>query len=373
MLLIRLIIVGVILLSVRLGHCQVDSFVMVGHIKGVKKGNVQIWKPKSDSTFYLTHDQAPIINGKFTIKGFLKFPRQTALVVFDEGNVVLETQWFYIDPGNQQLQIDSSNNQVKLISTAKTFQEYVQDFKPMADSLRQMRRHIEKLIDRYSSSAQQGQLDSLNRLEQVLRVKKDIFLIEYIMKNPKSYVGVTELSASIDAMHYFSFYEMAYSFLDEQLKQSPVGQETLKKIRLVKQLSEGLKFPSFEMLDSNKHPISLYQKQLTKFTLVDFWFHSCGSCIAQFPDFKKVYEKFNHKGFEIVGITIDKERYEQEWKKAIEKYQLPWPQYWDVNGDNCLKYRIDEFPANFLLNDKGEIIARNIDLKALNVFLNKNL
>lgn len=184
---------------------------------------------------------------------------------------------------------------------------------------------------------------------------------------------MAKLSESIDAIHYSSFHEVAFSFLDEELKQTPQGQETLAKINFVKQLNQGLKFPSFKILDINKRATSLYETKLNKFTLVDFWFHNCGYCIAQIPDLKKVYNKFNNKGFEIIGITVDNERYELDWKKTIEKYEIPWTQYWDVNGINCRKYLINMFPTNFLLNEKGEIIAKNIEMEALNDFLNKNL
>jgi hypothetical protein len=78
-------------------------------------------------------------------------------------------------------------------------------------------------------------------------------------------------------------YEMAYSFLSEELKQSNEGQETLKKINLVKQLDEGLKFPPFEVLNINKQAMSLSQIKLKKFTRVDFWFQHLWTKIILYP------------------------------------------------------------------------------------------
>jgi peroxiredoxin len=373
MFLIRQFILGLIFVCISyVGSCQSSQFILTGEITGLDKGTIQIWQPK-DSTFYATTNKIPITNGKFTIKGFLKFPSKTALVIIGEPDIVIESDFFYIDSGYQNLTINVSKDQIKLTSTAKTFQDHIQHYKPYVDSLNQLIRNLNKIIDEDAAKRDEKFLDSLNRLEKVLKVKKGIFLLEYIIEKPRSYVGLSELSSSINAYNNNHIYEMAYSFLSEELKQSNEGQETLKKINLVKQLDEGLKFPPFEVLNINKQAMSLSQIKLKKFTLVDFWFHNCGPCIEQFADLKKVYAKFINKNFEIIGVAVDKERYELKWREAIKKYELPWPQYWDIDGANCSKFQIGKFPFNFLLNEKGEIIAKNIDLKTLNVFLDKNL
>ncbi len=112
---------------------------------------------------------------------------------------------------------------------------------------------------------------------------------------------------------------------------------------------------------------------MKKITLVDFWFHNCGVCIEQFPRFIELYEKHHINGFQIIGITSDKAKYELKWKDTIEKYKLPWLQLWDLEGVNCKKYLVSYFPTNFLLDAKGEIIEINISIEQLSDFLDKNL
>lgn len=177
MLLIRLIIIGIIFLTVKSSYCQVDSFIMIGHIEGVEKGSVQIWEPKSDSTFHLTHNEVSIVKGEFIIKGYLKFPSQTLLIASTDENVIFETEWFFIDPGSQYLKIDTSNSRVNVVSTSKTFQEYIQKFKPTEDSLIQIYLRISKVLNDYSALAPDPYLlDSLIRLQRIPTVQKDIFL-----------------------------------------------------------------------------------------------------------------------------------------------------------------------------------------------------
>ena len=111
----------------------------------------------------------------------------------------------------------------------------------------------------------------------------------------------------------------------------------------------------------------------TKLTLVDFWYSGCGPCRAQFNRLKELYSQFSNKGFEIVGISVDRDTDKKKWEDIIIKDKLIWQQYWDVNGAETKKLSIDAFPTNFLIDSTGKIIAKNIALEALNELLSKSL
>jgi alkyl hydroperoxide reductase subunit AhpC len=106
---------------------------------------------------------------------------------------------------------------------------------------------------------------------------------------------------------------------------------------------------------------------------VDFWYSNCGPCIAQFKDFSSIYNRFHNKGFEIIGISTDQKKYQLQWKNAIIKHKLVWPQYWDTDGVNASRYSINAFPTNFLLNSNQEIVAKNISPAELDVLLKDTL
>ena len=84
-----------------------------------------------------------------------------------------------------------------------------------------------------------------------------------------------------------------------------------------------------------------------KFTLIEFWASWCAPCRKANPDLKKIYDEYNSLGFEIVGVSLDKER--NRWKDAIIQDELPWHQLSDLKGFNsepAIIYNIGAIPNN---------------------------
>lgn len=80
------------------------------------------------------------------------------------------------------------------------------------------------------------------------------------------------------------------------------------------------------------------------------------------PNVLKTYNAFNKKGFDILGVSLDRTR--EEWLKAIADDKLPWTQVSDLkyfNSAAAKMYNVTSIPSNFLLDEKGIIVA--VDLR----------
>lgn len=131
------------------------------------------------------------------------------------------------------------------------------------------------------------------------------------------------------------------------------------------------------------HPMELIGKKLDgtdfvisdlkgKVVLVDFWATWCGPCIAEFPNMKEMYAKYRDHGFEIVGISLDKDA--EKVKAFVETSEVPWmilhhpenERGWDHPA--AVYYGINAIPAMVLIGADGNVIstkARGEELREL--------
>ena len=111
---------------------------------------------------------------------------------------------------------------------------------------------------------------------------------------------------------------------------------------------------------------SVVENPANKYVLLDFWASWCGPCMGEVPHLKKAYDEFHKKGFEIYGVSFDKDR--EKWLEAIDRNGMNWVHVSEVNGfDNqaARDYAVQGIPSNFLIAADGTIVARNLRGEAL--------
>jgi peroxiredoxin len=140
-----------------------------------------------------------------------------------------------------------------------------------------------------------------------------------------------------------------------------------------KRLAVGAAFPDFNVKDLEGKPLSVADFK-GKVVLVDFWATWCGPCVGELPNVLKTYEKYHAKGFEIIGVSLDKEK--ETLTRFIKDKGITWPQYFDGKGwQNLLaeQYGIESIPATFLLDGEGKILARDLRGEQLAAEVGKRL
>jgi thiol-disulfide isomerase/thioredoxin len=96
-----------------------------------------------------------------------------------------------------------------------------------------------------------------------------------------------------------------------------------------------------------------------KYVLLDFWAIWCGPCIEELPHLKELYAKTDRAKFEIVGIVGDSQP--NTLTDAIDRHAITWPQILSDDTNKIKEtYGINGYPATFLIDTEGIIIAKNL-------------
>lgn len=157
-----------------------------------------------------------------------------------------------------------------------------------------------------------------------------------------------------------------YKSYPEEVKASEYAVFVKERIDLLSKVAVGQKFTDFSMEDTQGNMVALSDLAGEKVTLVDFWASWCSPCRAENPNVVKAWQKYHDKGFQVVGVSFDKDH--DAWLQAIADDNLTWPHvsdlsYWDNAAGKI--YGIRSIPSNFLMDENGVILAWNLREEAL--------
>lgn len=145
--------------------------------------------------------------------------------------------------------------------------------------------------------------------------------------------------------------------LEKNEKTAPAAKSlkgALRRIQLVgNEMLVGGKF-----LDGSEYKAEDYAG---KVVLIDFWATWCGPCRGEIPNAKKLYEAYHEKGFDIIGISSDKDK--ETLEKFIEEEKMPWKQMMREDTDVAdgqqmgSYYGVSGIPTMILIGKDGKVLS----------------
>ncbi len=332
-----------------------NGYVINGTIEGAADGD-SIYIMNLNSQNPVATAATAIKGGKFTFKGVQDVPTNTYIAYKIQDPQARKYANFFLENGTMTAFLGEESNYVKGTPNNDAFEQYKEEIKAMTDKIEAVE---EKLKDESLTEEQQKNIE--DQIDGLMDEYYEVFE-RTIDKNITNPVGVSVLKSF--------YYQMDADKLAAALDQIPAelmeGDETLARIKEVvaKQLATapGQKFTDFAMKTPDDKDIKLSDYAgKGKIVLVDFWASWCGPCRVEMPNVKEAYAKYKNKGFEIVGVSLD--RNVEDWKKGIEDLGITWPQmsdvkYWDSEAAGI--YGVQAIPATVLIDKDGTILKRDL-------------
>jgi thiol-disulfide isomerase/thioredoxin len=168
-------------------------------------------------------------------------------------------------------------------------------------------------------------------------------------KSPLPWQAMMAIVSNADA-------ETQKRILAEIVESKSTDEETLARakgmLKAIGSLGRPLEL-NYTAIDGRKVDV---QKLNGKVVLVDFWATWCPPCMAALPEVVEVYNKYHDKGFEIVGISLDKSQ--EALEGVVKRYKMGWPQYFDGRGWGnkfVIEYNISSVPTMWLVDKAGKL------------------
>ncbi len=367
-----------ILIFVFLISCKRENtnFSVEGEVKDAR--NIYIYLYQRSLSGTLAVDSAILDDkGKFKLKGFTSQPNFYILFINKSQYINL-----LIHPGDKINVLTRSNNfnsdyYVEGSKDSRLILKLITQQAKTLDRITELSIEYEDNLNNPALPLIKARLDSA--YEKIVSEHKK-FSVDFIRENRSSLVSLMALyqqlgrkEAVFDYKKDFRYFEMVDSALFMKYPNVEAVIDLNRKVTGIREslrIEPGQPAPDLLLPDIKGKPVKLSSLK-GKVVLLSFWALWSDASLQEANYLHEIYRKFQPKGFEIYQVSLD--RTKASWLQAVDSLKPAWIQvsdlgYWDSKA--VMEYRIDQLPANFLIDRKGIIIGKNLTQDELEEKLN---
>jgi thiol-disulfide isomerase/thioredoxin len=140
---------------------------------------------------------------------------------------------------------------------------------------------------------------------------------QFIRKYPDSYISIAELESN-ETRWPIDTVKALFELISQKQKMSVPGQSVAAIIKGNDENTDGRKAKPIAAKNVKGEALAL-SDFAGKYVLLDFWGSWCVPCRESMPELKRLHQKYNSKGFEVLAIAHEYVQSDSLWKAAIEK------------------------------------------------------
>lgn len=357
-------IIASTLLIVSCNNLKDNEFLISGTADGVENGK-KVFIEIQTETGSLAKDTAVVKDGKFELKGITDG--------IDIGFVRIENEQInlpiILEEGKIEINIvKDSIHKSTLGGTPNNDKFHTFNLKTRAISEKVMKFEKDNgpAMQKAQTSKDTVTINKLLKEYQKFQNEMNDYSKKFIKDNPDAYLSALLLENFLMRQYLTPEEVKAYfNGLSKEIQETKSGKKIKTALDATTAIVVGKPAPNFSAPSPEGKTISL-KESLGKVTIIDFWASWCGPCRAENPNVVALYNEFHPQGLNIIGVSLDKDA--TKWKDAIAKDGLNWPhvsnlKFWDE--PIAKQYNVQSIPATFILDAKGNIVAKDLRGDAL--------
>lgn len=305
-----------------------------------------------------TIDSTVVANGKFQLTGPLTVQVASLTVGTASENIILHENPMNVEYKMATVTSRTGEATERPSLTIINDKEY-ELMKEVNDS--QLFEIITMMAIALSSDSTAAPRDSMVMLYTTIQERNKVLQDSVVRNCNDNYAAANVMNQFMAREKTYAELKPLWDNLTPRVKESGIGKKLEATMQKLAAVGVGSIAPDITLPTPDGKELSLSSLR-GKVVLLDFWASWCGPCLAEAPNVKKVYDKYKDKGFDVFGVSLDKETQRDAWLKAIEKHQLTWHHVSSLKGWECPVaglYNVTAIPATFLLDREGRIVATN--------------